>query len=482
MTYRTIMLAPASAPVSPVFPRSPVAQASPAAIGPVRCRRIVLVDLIWTRDKDPRVPLGHACLLASLRGDTRIDARSVLVPVNKRWSVTRIADGIFAQAHGCAPDGIDIAIGAYVWNEAILQALLPALRARGFRGRIILGGPQISYVLAGLEQYYPDADLFIRGAAETALRLAVLAGSTAETIPGVHYAGTPDLAGQATVNLASAPSPLLGGLIDLAGQDFLRWESQRGCAFKCTFCQHRQADSRVVKELFPQGRVSEEIALICRAGVKEVAVLDPVFNSDSAHAVSVLRQFSRHGFTGRLALQCRIEQVDDDFLDAAAALDVCLEFGLQTIHGNEQDAIKRRNNMRVVEQVLAKVRARGIDHEVSLIFGLPEQTLASFTESVAWCLARQVPIIKAFPLLLLRGTEMARDRDRWAMVDDGTPMQQAMASNSFSHTEHKSMAAISEALAATEGAHPPLAALLAMAATLRPDRSRFTPPAPGAAA
>ena len=32
-------------------------------------RRVVLVELYWTRDKDPRVPLGHASILASLARD-----------------------------------------------------------------------------------------------------------------------------------------------------------------------------------------------------------------------------------------------------------------------------------------------------------------------------------------------------------------------------------------------------------------------------
>ncbi|RDJ94133.1 hypothetical protein B4Q13_16875, partial [Lacticaseibacillus rhamnosus] len=64
-------------------------------------------------------------------------------------------------------------------------------------------------------------------------------------------------------------------------------------------------------------------------------------------------------------------------LDAAAALDTCLEFGLQTIHEREGEAVLRRNHIGRVDDVLAGVRRRHIDHEVSLIFGLPEQTLAS---------------------------------------------------------------------------------------------------------
>mgnify|MGYP004199433693 CR=1 FL=1 len=44
-------------------------------------RRVILVDLYWTRDKDPRVPLGHASLLTALRHEHRIVLKRLEVPV-----------------------------------------------------------------------------------------------------------------------------------------------------------------------------------------------------------------------------------------------------------------------------------------------------------------------------------------------------------------------------------------------------------------
>jgi len=441
-----------------------------------RGRRVVLVDVYWTRDKDPRVPLGHACLLAALRADPGIDARSIVLPVNQDMPLEDIAARILGETSGLPHHRVDIAIGAYVWNEALLQALLPALRASGFGGRIILGGPQVSYVANGLEALYPQADVFIRGQAETALHAVIHAGDPVP-IQGVHYAGGIDKAEQASAMLDALPSPLLNGLIPLQGQRFLRWETRRGCQFKCSFCQHRQADARVKPTGFSQDRVDREIDLICEAGVEDVAVLDPIFNTNDVrgHAVHILERFAARGFKGRLSLQCRAEFIDYAFLDAAARLDVCLEFGLQTIHTREQLAIDRTNNMKKVEMALAKVRARGIEHEVSLIFGLPEQTLASFKESVRWCVEREVPVIKAFPLLLLRGTKLDTERDRWGLVVEDDIMPQVLASASFSREDRDAMEALSEALRQTEHDHPAFDELEALALTCRADRSRWQP-------
>ena len=44
--------------------------------------------------------------------------------------------------------------------------------------------------------------------------------------------------------------------------------------------------------------------------------------------------------------------------------------------------------------------------QVSLIYGLPAQTLASFRASIDFCRAASAPVIRAFPLMLLRGTPL----------------------------------------------------------------------------
>ena len=445
-------------------------------------RRIILVDLYWTRDKDPRIPLGHASLLAALRQRAELDVRSIVVAVNApHLDAAGLVAAILEQAQGIAASDVDVAFGAYVWAEALLQDVLRQLRDAGFQGRLVLGGPQISYSGAGLELIYPTVDAFIRGYGEEAL--ATLA-STSQTlpIPGVHWAGTPDALTQAAVNLEALPSPWLTGTIPLHEQRFIRWETQRGCPFRCAFCQHREAGARHRRRALGLPRIEAEIDLFCRSGGREIAVLDPIFNM-APHAVAVLERFVERGFQGKLSLQCRAEAVDDAFLDAAAALNVRLEFGLQTIHAHEGRVIQRGNQINRVDAALAGVRARGLLHEVSLIFGLPLQTLASFEASVAWCLERQVPVIKAFPLLLLRGTALDRDRHRWDLVDSGSAMPMVLESSTFSVQDWRQMAQLSEALRLTEGRHPKdLDDLKQLAAAQEPDLLRWIPAGPTMAA
>lgn len=437
-------------------------------------RTVVLVEPYWTRNKDPRVPLGHASLLAALRHHG-VSVHSMPVPVNvAHLDLSILAEEVMERCGRARSEEIDVAIGVYVWGETLVRGLITLLRACGYRGRIILGGPQISYAGPGLEALYPEADVFVRGYGEDALaQLARAPGRP--SIAGVHHAGDDDSAERVAVDLETLPSPWLNEIVPLKRGAFIRWETQRGCPYRCSFCQHREPGARLRRRLLDRRRVLAEVDLFCRAGVGEIAVLDPIFNLGDA-PIQVLEGFAAGGFGGRLSLQCRAELIDERFLAAVDGLDVCLELGLQSIHAGECEAIERRNDVGRIDHALSAIRARGIAHEVSLIFGLPGQTLASFIESVRWCLEREVPTIKAFPLLLLRGTKLEREREAWGFEDGGGHMAMVRVSRSFTRDDWRDMARIAEALRLTEGRHPSIGNLLALAPDVTPDLANWQAP------
>jgi radical SAM superfamily enzyme YgiQ (UPF0313 family) len=429
-------------------------------------RRVILVALDWHRPKDPRLPLGHASLAARLATTPGVELIHGAFDVNDQaanpdW----VAERILEQALARASEEVDVALGAYVWNESHIQRVLPRLRQGGFQGRIILGGPQISYAGPGLEVLYPQADVFVRGAGEDAL--ASLCGEHgASAIPGVHVAGEPDREEHARVDLKLQPSPWLSGICATPPSGFVRWESQRGCPYRCAFCQHRDPGSRPNCQHADPARIAAEQSLLVEQGAREIAVLDPVFSS-SPRSVAVLNRFAQLGFGGRLELQAHFDLIREPMLAACARLDCCLELGLQTIHAAEQRAIGRVNDIDRASEMLAELNARGIDCEVSLIYGLPEQTPESFRATVAWLLERRVPVIKAFPLVLLRGTGLDRERARWGLEEDDASIPRVVRNHSFDEAGWAQMHALAQALGATEGHHPTTLSALERSATNR---------------
>lgn len=110
-------------------------------------------------------------------------------------------------------------------------------------------------------------------------------------------------------------------------------------------------------------------------------------------------------------MQLKGDLIKDEFLQEWEALNstgvlTVGEFGLQTIHPEEQRAIRRRDNLTKFRHIMTHLGERGIPFEISIIFGLPLQTLVSFKQTVEFCLSLASEgkgVVRAFPLMLLRG-------------------------------------------------------------------------------
>lgn len=153
--------------------------------------------------------------------------------------------------------------------------------------------------------------------------------------------------------------------------------------------------------------------------------------------------------------------IKEDFLDKVCHLnetaETVLEFGLQTIHPEEQAVIDRPNNMKRIEKILTEVHQRKIKTEISLIFGLPKQTINSFKQSIDFCRHHKVPIIHAFPLMLLRGTPLYHQKTQLGLIESNEiasleidrlqeDIPHVVSSPSFTYNDWKEMAKIAEVL------------------------------------
>lgn len=398
---------------------------------------VVLVSLDWRRVQDGKTGLGIGSIAAALQAANIpwriIDAQINSADFSQEKFLSQLLQAIAEAGSGCL-----VGFGAYVWNDKAVRSLIRQVRGTG--ARIVLGGPQISYMgLGKLERTYPDADYFVRGQGEMAM-VALAQGKFPHDC-GIHVAGTPDLGRKADHDLLELPSPFLLGTVEPLAS--IRWETQRGCPFKCAFCQHREPGNRLKHQWFDGRRLERELELFATAKVKRISVLDPIFHANSARAVEVLNSIKAAGVSAQLALQCRFETCTPEFLDALEGHDVTLEFGLQTTMPEEYQAIDRPNNMKVVRARIQELHERQIDFEVSLIYGLPYQTLDSFRSSVDWCLQQQIPRVRAWPLMLLQGTPLYERKERYGFREScDQPIPIVVASHSFSEADHAEMARI----------------------------------------
>lgn len=335
-----------------------------------------------------------------------------------------------------------LAVSAYIWNEYLLVPFIKFVRTNGFRGKIVMGGYQISYSNAQqLAIDYPFADIFISGYGELSMLTAI---------------ETPFVNEKTFLNeqlsFGELSSPYLTGDITVTnGQPMLRFETKRGCPYRCTFCAHRDLSTNKVHR-HPLEKVFEEIAFFKDKNVKRINILDPIFNVGKDY-LTILKEMVRVGLHAEITLQTRFEQITGDagqeFINLCEQLNVTLEFGLQTVVEKEYSVINRRNDPKKVKTAMELVNSSSIKHEISLIYGLPNQTPDSFRTSIEFAREMGAKDIKAWPLMLLKGTELHDEKQKWGMrekVVGEFDIPLVVESNSFTENQWWEMREIAESL------------------------------------
>ncbi len=406
-------------------------------------KNVLLISFDLIRAWEPEKSFSIASLLAFLKNDERYGSEFFvhhllvnLLHFGKELSEIEALLSVFDLEKFDA-----IAISCYIWSEHLVNPLIAKLREMGFRKNIILGGPQISCSEQVIEEY-PDCQIFISGYAEQALSDAILYSEPIDS----------PLIFKNNIDLNTMPSVYKTGEIPVMdGQKMLRLETKRGCPYRCSFCAHRDLNSSKV-HAYPKDRVYEELSLFKAGSVQKINVLDPVFNTGSDY-LDILKEIRRIGLNSEISLQSRFEAVRGaegrTFLNLCAEMNVHLEFGVQTVMEDEYRAIRRPNNVRMIKSLMRELNHRDISYQISLIYGLPNQTFDSFRQSVNFVKSGGCDNVSAYPLMLLKRTELYAEKEKWGFREK--PMGKfnipvVVGSNSFDENEWYRMKDLAESL------------------------------------
>lgn len=403
---------------------------------------IISFDLI--RDGESQKSLAIGSLLSFLKNDIRcgneFQAKHISINMLKIRDKGKVENFYPLLSHINFLKIDFIALSAYIWNEYLTNNFIKYLRTTfGFRGKIILGGYQISYSKNPLLEY-PDCQYFINGYGEQAL-LDII---TQESIENIFT--------QSTLNFSSLPSPYLNKEIPISvNQKMVRLETKRGCPYRCTFCAHRDLTFNKVHK-HSLDKIFKEIAFFEKMNVQKINIIDPIFNAGKEY-LKVMEEMNRIHFKPLVSVQARFETIKgkqgQKFLDLCERLNFHLEFGLQTSIPSESEIINRKNNPIEIKRVMAELKNRAIDYEISLIYGLPEQTIDSFKKSIDFVFDNGCSNLTAFPMMLLKGTELFYQKERFGFKEReigefNIPI--VTKSNSFSEKDWFSMHEIAQSL------------------------------------
>lgn len=412
-------------------------------------KRILFLSFDIHRKGEPTVSYSIGCLIAAIKHscpDWHVELKNLDA---SKLEVNNLEQEVQNQIGGvCYKDYSTIAVSAYVWNEFCLNPLLELIVNKGFKGKFVAGGYQITYAQKDeLKEKYPLIDIFISGQGESAI-VEVL-NNTSE-YDGKAVVKTPDYE-----NLIS---PYVSGVIEIDScVKKVRMETKRGCPYKCTFCAHRDLGSGKSVNRLEKRRYVDELHLFKKSGIERINVIDPIFNMKIDESIEFIDQIKSVGLSKtEFTFQCRMEYLakngQDSFLKAVSEINAHLEFGLQTVIRSEYEVIERKNDRKKIEMALEKLSEFNISFEVSLIYGLPNQTVDSFKESIDFLKDRGCNSIVAFPLMLLKGTELFNQKEKWGFVEEEIGeyrIPTVVSSNTFGKQDWLAMQEIAHSLGHT---------------------------------
>jgi len=275
-----------------------------------------------------------------------------------------------------APEALLLSV--YIWNGELIGRLLSDLRALLPSCRIILGGPEVSYVAEAWISLHPEIDLIVRGAGEEAIaRLAA-----AEFDTSIFGTKTPSIA------------PLDFGSQAFAYRDsdffglehrYIYYESSRGCPFSCSYCLSSRSDQALVAK--ESAVVIAELELLLAHDPLLVKFVDRSFNADPARAREIWRWLIEHERDKRTRFHFELHPGllgEDDYslLDSAPPGLFQFEIGIQTIHARTRALIGRGGHFESERAAIIRLAASGAFHlHLDMIVGLPGEGMEEISAS-----------------------------------------------------------------------------------------------------
>lgn len=377
------------------------------------------------------MPLAAGYMKAIIDSDKEISPEVDVRIHNMRggWSVTKMIQSIFSDD---APDILAFSVLGWNYrNFCILADIYKQLKPTGIA---IFGGNHVSHQAERVFRECLSVDVIVNGEGELTFRelvAAVLADrqdAALAEVSGlsfrcseVEYQTNPDRA--RIENLDIIPSPFLTGAIPLLDSngsfpyEFALMETNRGCPYRCSFCYWGGATGQRVRS-FSRDRLAAELDMFGFHKVPTVFLCDANFGmleADEEFTEDLLKINDKHGFP--ISLEANwAKNKSQRFHRIVRTLSVrgfksSFTLALQTL-SDEALTDMRRHNMKLNqwEELADWLVNERMEAFVELIWGAPGETVESFLSGYDK-IARKVPRIAVYPLLLLPNTAYAEQRD-----------------------------------------------------------------------
>jgi len=305
-----------------------------------------------------------------------------------------------------------VCFSCYCWNIARIKYLAQELRKTNKNLKIIFGGPEISvdndFLLTNL-----TADFLVTGEGElTFLKLLAQKFDKSIITNGcILFDNSKNkfisLKTEIIDDLNNLPSPYITQVLNIDERGFLRFETQRGCVRKCSYCNYSKNFNKI--RFYNDARILSEIKFALENNGAEIFFLDPDFLI-RPELTKLLTQISALNFAKQLEFHTELDalRIDNKIAKLLGAINLkSAEIGLQTIHNKTLHFLNRSRKLdrqKFIENIKL-LKENGVDTIIDIILGLPGETAADIRKTFDFIIKNNLQKdIQVFNLAVLPNT------------------------------------------------------------------------------
>lgn len=330
---------------------------------------------------------------------------------------------------------IDIlGLSCYTWNWRLQCRIAAAVKSRYPECLVVAGGPHPDFSNPDFFREHPSIDaVAVKDGEQTFTRILETWADGSRDLSSVRGLYLPDrFTGPAEIPAVFDVSPYVAQtdhyekvIRECGGKFCAIWETNRGCPFRCSFCDWGSSTMSKVRRFAPE-RVSAELEWFAQNGVSVLFLADAnfgMFAEDVELGRRVADTFRKYGCPTTFSYNTAKNKPEPTVAISRALFDSGMSYKhTLSIQHTRQEVLAAtdRKNISSEKQVhvVRELSAYGIPVEVQLILGIPGDTYAlwqgCFGDLMEWGIHGQYQTY-LYHLLPNAPAASAEFRRRWQM-------------------------------------------------------------------
>ena len=339
----------------------------------------------------------------------------------KEFTINQPKDEILKDIYRSGADVV--CFSCYIWNISFVKEIIEDLKKLLPDTAFWAGGPEVSFHGEELLRSMPQLTGIMAGEGEETFR--ELAGyyvknkGRLEDIRGILFRQGEEIRNNGLrepVDLNKIP--FVYEHIGEFSNRIIYYESSRGCPFSCSYCLS-SIDRRLrFRDLV---LVKKELQFFLDHKVPQVKFVDRTFNCRHGHAMEIWKYILEHdnGVTN-FHFEVSADLFTEEELKLLGQMRpglVQLEIGVQSANPQTLKAIRRKTDLRKLENAVARIREKeNIHQHLDLIAGLPWEDYESFRRSFDYVYKMRPDQLQLGFLKVLKGSSMELEAKEYGMV------------------------------------------------------------------